>query len=52
MEAGTSSLALVHYDSSLSSETLAQAKLVFPNSRLAKKGQRLQILGPGQAAWV
>lgn len=52
MEAGTSSLALVHYDSSLSSETLAQAKLVFPNSRLAKKSQRLQILGPGQAAWV
>lgn len=52
MEAGCSSLALVHYDSSLSSETLADAKKVFPNSRLAKKGQRLQILGPGQAVWV
>ena len=52
MEAGTSSLALVHYDSSLSTQTLAQAKQVFPNTRLAKKGQRLQVLGPGQAVWV
>jgi ribonuclease Z len=52
MEAGTSSLALVHYDSSLSRETLDQAKKVFPNTRLAKKGQRLQVLGPGQAVWV
>ncbi len=49
---GASMLALVHYARSAGPEILAKAKEIFPSTRLAKKGQRLQILGPGQAAWI
>lgn len=51
-EAGASVLALVHYATDHGSAALASAKETFPNTRLAKKGQRLQVLGPGQAAWT
>jgi ribonuclease Z len=51
-EAAVSSLALVHYASGQGAAILSKAKEVFPNTRLAKKGQRLQVLGPGQAVWV
>ena len=51
-EAGASSLALVHYKADSRRELLNSAKEIFPNTRLAKKGQRLQVLGPGQAAWI
>ena len=51
-EAGASTLALVHYARSAGPEILAKAKEIFPNTRLAKKGQRLQVLGPGQAVWI
>ena len=52
MEASASTLALVHYPSSQGAAVLAEAKRAFPNTRLARKGQRLQVLGPGQAAWL
>jgi ribonuclease Z len=51
-EAGASTLVLVHFDTEKGQEILNRAKQVFPNVRLGKKGQRLQILGPGQVAWV
>lgn len=50
-EAGTISLALVHYQQSAGPEILRRAKEGYPNARLAEKGQRLQILGPGQVVW-
>jgi len=51
-EAGVTSLALVHYAMGSGPALLAKAKEVFVNTRLAKRGQRLSVLGPGQAAWV
>ena len=51
-EAGASTLALVHYHSSQGATLLAAAKEIFPNTRLAKKGQKAQLLGPGQVAWL
>ena len=51
-EAGAISLALVHYQQSVGPEILRRAKEIFPSTRLAQKGQRLQILGPGQAVWL
>ena len=51
-EAGVSSLVLVHYHSSEGPALLAAAKEIFPNTRLAKKGQRAQLLGPVQVAWL
>ena len=51
-EAGVSHLVLVHYPPGQGQEILARAKEVFPNTRLGKKGQRLQVLGPGQVVWV
>jgi ribonuclease Z len=51
-EAGASTLALVHYDPADSQTIQARAKEVFPNTRLARKGQRMQVLGPGQVVWV
>jgi ribonuclease BN (tRNA processing enzyme) len=52
MGASVSTLALVHYPASQAAAVLSKAKQVFPNTRLARKGQRLQVLGPGQAAWL
>ncbi|HIG16171.1 MAG TPA: MBL fold metallo-hydrolase [Candidatus Handelsmanbacteria bacterium] len=52
MEASASTLALVHYPPAKGAAVLTKAKQVFPNARLARKGQRVQVLGPGQAAWV
>lgn len=52
MEASASALALVHYPANQGAAVLTKAKQGFPNSRLARKGQRVQVLGPGQAAWV
>ncbi|HJP31256.1 MAG TPA: MBL fold metallo-hydrolase [Candidatus Latescibacteria bacterium] len=52
MGASVSTLALVHYPAAQGAAVLTQAKQVFPNTRLARKGQRMQILGPGQAAWL
>lgn len=52
MEAGASTLAIVHYNALQGAAILSRAKQVFPNTRLARKGQRLRVLGPGQAAWV
>ena len=49
---GAVSLALVHYQQSAGPEILKRAKEIFPSTRLARKGQRLQILGPGQAVWL
>ena len=51
-EAGVTSLVLVHYQQSAGPEILRRAKEIFPSTRLAKKGQRLQVLGPGQAMWL
>jgi len=51
-EVGAVSLALVHYQQSAGPEILKRAKEIFPSTRLARKGQRLQILGPGQAVWL
>lgn len=51
-EAHASVLALVHYRSEDGAATLAAARETFPNTCLAKRGQRLKVLGPGQAAWV
>jgi len=51
-EAGVTSLALVHYATASGPAMLSKAKEVFTNTRLAKRGQRLSVLGPGQAAWV
>jgi len=51
-EAGVSVLALVHYTAGQAAAALAAAKETFPNTRLAKRGQRVQVLGPGQAAWL
>ena len=47
-----STLALVHYSAGQSAAILSKAKEIFPNTRLARKGQRVQALGPGQAAWL
>jgi ribonuclease Z len=52
MGASVSTLALVHYPASRAAAVLSKAKQVFPNTRLARRGQRLQVLGPGQAAWL
>ena len=52
MEASVSTLALVHYPAKKGAAVLTRAKQVFPNTRLARKGQRVQVLGPGQAAWL
>jgi ribonuclease Z len=52
MESSVSTLALVHYPPAKGAAVLTKAKQVFPNSRLARKGQRVQVLGPGQAAWL
>ena len=51
-EAEASTLVLVHYDPSMGSAALSTAKETFPNTRLAKKGQKAQLLGPGQVAWL
>ena len=51
-EAGASTLAVVHYEAADSQGIQARAKEVFPNTRLARKGQRMQVLGPGQVVWV
>ncbi|MFH1568622.1 MAG: MBL fold metallo-hydrolase [Gemmatimonadota bacterium] len=51
-EAGASALALVHYAAADGAAILARAKEVFPNARLVKRGQRLQLMGRGQAAWI
>ena len=50
-ESSTSSLALVHYQTDQAAAMLSRAKEGFPNTRVARKGQRVKILGPGQAAW-
>ncbi len=52
MESSVSTLALVHYQAAKGAAVLTRAKQVFPNTRLARKGQRLRVLGPGQAAWL
>ncbi|MEE3259724.1 MAG: MBL fold metallo-hydrolase [Candidatus Latescibacterota bacterium] len=51
-ESGASSLVLVHCGPGQGSIALAAAKRVFPNVRLGKKGEKAQIFGPGQVAWV
>ncbi len=51
MESSASTLALVHYPAAKGAAVLTRAKQIFPNTRLARKGQRVQVLGPGQAAW-
>ncbi|MDP6982433.1 uncharacterized protein METZ01_LOCUS341948 [marine metagenome] len=51
-ESSTSSLALVHYQADQAAAMLSRAREGFPNTRIARKGQRVKILGPGQAAWV
>ena len=51
-EAGVSTLALVHCGSQQGMAAVARAKEIFPSTRLGKKGQRLQLLGPGQVTWV
>ena len=51
-EAGVSSLVLVHYDSSQASALLAAAKEIFPNTRIAKKGQRAQLPRAGSSRVV
>lgn len=52
MESSVSTLALVHYPAAKGAAVLTKAKQIFPNTRLARKGQRVQVLGPGQAAWL
>lgn len=52
MESSASTLALVHYPATKSAAVLTKAKQIFPNTRLARKGQRVRVLGPGQAAWL
>lgn len=52
MESSASALALVHYPSDQGATVLTAAKRGFPNTRLGRKGQRVKVLGPGQAAWV
>jgi ribonuclease Z len=52
VEASVSTLALVHYPVAKGAAVLTKAKQVFPNTRLARKGQRVKVLGPGQAAWL
>lgn len=51
-EASVGTLALVHYSSDGASGLLARAREGFTNTRVARKGQRVKVLGPGQAAWV
>ena len=51
-EAGASTLVLVHYDPAEATAALSTAKETFPNTRLAKRGQKAQLLGPGQVAWL
>ncbi|MBT3346239.1 MAG: MBL fold metallo-hydrolase [Gemmatimonadetes bacterium] len=51
-EASVGSLALVHYKADVAAGLLARAREGFPSARVARKGQRVKVLGPGQAAWV
>jgi ribonuclease BN (tRNA processing enzyme) len=51
-ESSASSLALVHYQADQAAAMLSRAREAFPNTRVARKGQRVKVLGPGQAAWV
>ncbi len=51
-ESGVSTLVLVHCGVGKGQAALTAAKQVFPSVRLGKKGEKLQILGPGQVAWL
>ena len=50
-EAGAATLVLVHIGGR-GQTALNRTRETFPSTRLGKKGQRVQVLGPGQVAWL